>query len=253
MCYHGDARPPLVPVRAGVASGGDMVMRSTDGSYFTAHFAHPDTPSVTGVVILPDVRGLHDFYRDLAHRFAEAGHHAVAIDYFGRTAGTTARADDFAFRDHVAQMEPANVDRDVAAAVAWLCGTAKTTVTVGFCLGGALSWRQSAANPRLAGCVGFYGKPDRARDAIPGMRAPVLLLAAGQDHTPVGEVEAFAADVRAAGTEADLYVYRDAPHSFFDRRFDDYKYECADAWRRILEFIDARSEIDWAAVSPGEA
>jgi dienelactone hydrolase len=62
-----------------------MVMRSTDGSYFSAHFAHPDLPSATGVVILPDVRGLHDFYRELAHRFAEAGQHAVAIDYFGRT------------------------------------------------------------------------------------------------------------------------------------------------------------------------
>ena len=241
MCYHGDARPPLAPVRAGVAAGGDMVLRSTDGSYFSAHFAHPDIPSATGVIILPDVRGLHDFYRDLAHRFAEAGHHAVAIDYFGRTAGTNARADDFAFRDHVAQMEPANVDRDVAGAVAWLCRTAKTTLTVGFCLGGALSWRQSATNSGLAGCVGFYGNPDRARDTIPDMRAPVLLLAAGQDHTPVTEVEAFAADVRAAGTGADLHVYRDAPHSLFDRRFDDYNDECADAWRRILEFIEVRA------------
>ncbi len=239
MCYHGDARPPLAPVRAGVAAGGDMVMRSTDGSYFSAHFAHPDIPSATGVVILPDVRGLHDFYRDLAHRFAEAGHHAVAIDYFGRTAGTTARADDFAFRDHVAQIELANVDRDVAAAVAWLGGTATATFTVGFCLGGALSWRQSAANPGLAGCVGFYGRPGQARDAISRMTAPVLLLAAGQDHTPVADVEAFAADVRAVGTEADVHVYREAPHSFFDRRFDDYKDDCADAWRRILDFIDA--------------
>jgi carboxymethylenebutenolidase len=242
MCYHGDARPPLAPVRAGVAAGGDMVMRSTDGSYFSAHFAQPDIRSATGVVILPDVRGLHDFYRDLAHRFAEAGHHAVAIDYFGRTAGATARADDFGFRDHVAQMEPGNVDRDVAAAVAWLWGTTKTIVTVGFCLGGALSWRQSAANSRLAGCVGFYGKPGRARDAIPDMRAPLLLLAAGQDNTPVAEVEAFAADVRAAGTHADLHVYADAPHSFFDRRFDDYQEECADAWRRILEFIEAQPQ-----------
>ena len=88
--------------------------------------------------------------------------------------------------------------------------------------------------------VGLYGTPDRARDAIPDTRAPILLLAAGQDHAPVAEVEAFAADVRAAGTEADLYVYRDAPQSFFDRRFDDHKDECAGAWRRILEFIEAR-------------
>jgi carboxymethylenebutenolidase len=240
MCYHGDARPPLAPVRAGVANSGDMVMRSTDGSYFSAHFAHPDIASATGVVILPDVRGLHDFYRDLAHRFAEAGHHAVAIDYFGRTAGTNARADDFAARHHVDQMELANVDRDVAAAVAWLGATSTASFTVGFSLGGALSWRQSAANPGLSGCVGFYGKPDRAHDAIPAMKAPVLVMVAGQDHTPVAEVEAFAAVVRSAGAKADVHVFPDAPHSFFDRRFDDYKDECADAWRRILGFIDVR-------------
>ncbi len=56
-------------------------------------------------------------------------------------------------------MELDDVDRDVAAAVDWLGETASATFTVGFCLGGALSWRQSAANSRLAGCVGFYGNP----------------------------------------------------------------------------------------------
>jgi carboxymethylenebutenolidase len=33
-------------------------------------------------------------------------------------------------------------------------------------------------------------------------------------------------------------VYPDAPHSFFDRRFDEYRSECDDAWRRMLDFID---------------
>lgn len=240
MCYHGDAHPTLAPVRSGVAVSGDMVMRSGDGRYFSAHFAHPDIPAATGVVILPDARGLHDVYRDLAHRFAEAGHHAVAIDYFGRTAGTTARADDFASADHVARMEVADVDRDVAAAVAWLGGTASAILTVGFSLGAALSWRQSTANSGLAGCIGLDGDPDRARDAIPGMSAPVLLLAAGRDHTAVAHVEAFAADVRAAGTKADIHVYPNAPHGFFDRSCDGYEDDCADAWCRMLDFIGAR-------------
>jgi len=226
-----------------VAAAGDMVMRSTDGSYFSAHFARPDVPSSTGVVILPDVCGLHDFYRDLAHRFAEAGHHAVAVDYFGRTAGTTARAGDFAFGDHVAQMELAEVDRDVAAALAWLGRTAKATFTVGFGMGGALSWRQSAANSGLAGCVGVDGEPARARDAIPGMTAPILLLAAGQDGTPVDEIEAFAADVRAAGAKADVHVYPEAPQGCFEPHFDADKEGRADAWARILDFVNAHRSV----------
>ena len=39
----------------------------------------------TGVVVLPDVRGLFRFYEQLAERFAAAGHPAIAIDDFGRT------------------------------------------------------------------------------------------------------------------------------------------------------------------------
>ena len=46
-------------------------------------------------MILPDVRGLHPFFEELALRFAEAGVHAVAIDYFSRTAGTGRASADF--------------------------------------------------------------------------------------------------------------------------------------------------------------
>jgi dienelactone hydrolase len=48
-----------------------------------------------GAVILPDVRGLHPFYEELTLRFSEAGVAALAIDYYGRTAGMGARGDDF--------------------------------------------------------------------------------------------------------------------------------------------------------------
>ena len=46
-------------------------------------------------MILPDVRGLYRFYVELAERFAAAGHPAIAIDYFGRTAGDEERGEDF--------------------------------------------------------------------------------------------------------------------------------------------------------------
>ena len=248
MCFDTDARPPLPPVRGGASDHGPMTLTSADGAEFLASYAHPDRPawperrgqpSTTGVVILPDVRGLHPFYEDLAGRFADAGVHAVAIDYFGRTAGTAPRPDDFAFREHVDQLEPEQVDADVAAAMGWLRSLAGATVTstftVGFCLGGAMSWRQSATNPDLNGCVGFYGRPDRAAAVAPQMKAPLLFLAAGQDRTPVSAVEEFAAQVPV---ETELHVYPDAPHSFFDRRFDEHREACEDAWRRILAFFD---------------
>lgn len=245
MCYSDDARPPLPPVSGGADDSGPMELTSADGTRFGAHYAHPDRPSTVGMVVLPDVRGLHDFYRELAVRFAEAGMHTVAIDYFGRTAGIGERGEDFPFRQHVEQMQPAKVTEDVAAATAWLRspagGSASSVFTVGFCMGGGLSWAQSAPGLDMAGCIGFYGVPSRVSDRIPQMRSPLLILAAGQDFTPVAEVEAFAGQVRAAGVEAEMHVYPDAPHSFFDRSFAEHGEACEDAWRRILAFVEANS------------
>ena len=241
MCFGDDARPPHAPNHAAAAHSGDGTLPSSDGTEFRVHYAHPASSSDVGVVILPDVRGLHRFYEELAERFAEAGLHAIAIDYFGRTAGVGPPGDDFPFRDHVEKMQPEQVDADVGATVARLRGTARSVFTVGFCLGGALSWRQSAAGHDLAGCVGFYGRPDRVAGLVDRMQAPLLVLAAGQDRTPVAHVEAFAANAREAGVEAEVHVYPDAPHSFFDRKFEEYREECDDAWRRILDFVEGHA------------
>ena len=56
------------------------MLESDDGARFAAFSAQPEEHSGNGVVILPDVRGLHRFYEELALRFAERGHAAIAID-----------------------------------------------------------------------------------------------------------------------------------------------------------------------------
>src|SRR5438445_9276676 len=102
MCYADEARPPRPPVVAGGAEdAGDLTLHSADGTEFMAYHARAAVPNGAGIVILPDVRGIHEFYKELARRFAEAGVHAIAIDYFGRTAGLAARDESFEFRPHV--------------------------------------------------------------------------------------------------------------------------------------------------------
>ncbi|MEX2393264.1 MAG: dienelactone hydrolase family protein, partial [Actinomycetota bacterium] len=92
-------------------------MKAADGNEFAAFTAKGEKEGGPGIVILPDVRGLHGFYEDLALRFAEAGVHATAFDYFGRTAGNSRRADDFDFWPEVMKTHPDTVALDVAAAV----------------------------------------------------------------------------------------------------------------------------------------
>jgi carboxymethylenebutenolidase len=192
------------------------------------------------MVILPDVRGLHQFYKDLACRFAEAGVHAIAIDYFGRTAGVGARDEEFPFREHVELTRPPSIAQDVAAGIAFLRAQPGMgpVFTVGFCFGGSNSWAQSAAGHDLAGCIGFYGVPARVESMVPSMRAPLLLLAAGADFTPPEAVAAFADQVRAAGGQASMTVFEGAPHSFFDRTFAEHAEACDRAWREMLAFMD---------------
>ena len=95
MCFELDSAPPI-PVIAGAAvSHDDLVLTAADGNRFAAFLAAPDEAHEAAVVILPDVRGLYRFYEELALRFAERGYRALAIDYFGRTAGVAKRENDW--------------------------------------------------------------------------------------------------------------------------------------------------------------
>src|SRR5207245_11758515 len=87
MCYADGARPPLPPIMGGAGDQRDLVLTAADGTRFLAYAARAGQPTGAGMVILPDARGLHPFYKALAQRFAEAGADAVAIDHLGRTPG----------------------------------------------------------------------------------------------------------------------------------------------------------------------
>ena len=250
MCFDADSTPPI-PVIAGAAvSHDDLVLTSADGTQFAAFLATPDEPAATGVVILPDVRGLYRFYEELALRFAERGHAALAIDYFGRTAGAEKRDDEFEYMPHVEQTTGAGIQSDVAAAVARLrADGAGAIFSVGFCFGGRNSWLSAASGHELRGAVGFYGQPGEGRDGSPGpiqraaeMECPVLALQAGDDqHITAADNQAFDEALDDAGIEHEVVSYGGAPHSFFDRKYEEFATQSADAWRRTLEFIAQHS------------
>ncbi len=242
MCHTDDSRPPLPPIRGAAADQGDFVLTSADGTKFGAYFARASEPTGAGMVVMPDVRGLHHFYKELAQRFAEAGIDAVAIDYFGRTAGLGDRSEGFDYMPHVEKTTQENIAADVATGEAYLRsdegGAVKSVFTVGFCFGGSSSWNQSALNPDLNGCIGFYGRPPRVAEYITKMKAPLLLLIAGADSaTPLEESRELEKKLVAAEVPVESHVYEGAPHSFFDRGFVQWKEACDDAWRRILDFV----------------
>ncbi len=245
MCFELDSSPPIPAISGAAVSHRELELESADGNRFAAFAAEPDEPTGACVVILPDVRGLYPFYEELALRFAERGHRAIAIDYFGRTAGVGKRGEDFEYREHVDQTTPDGIQADVRAAVEWLRGKGCGAIfTVGFCFGGHHSWLAAAGGHGLAGAIGFYGVPG-ARDGHPGpsqrardMEAPILALQAGADAHITAEANAeFERALETAGVEHELVSYEGAPHSFFDRKQEDFAEASEDAWNRVLDFI----------------
>ena len=249
MCFELDSVPPIPVISGAAVSHEDLVLEARDGNRFAAFLATPDEAAATGVVILPDVRGLYRFYEELALRFAERGYAALALDYFGRTAGVEKRDDDFEYMEHVQQTTPEGIQADTAAAVERLRALGcRSVFTVGFCMGGRQSWFAAAGGHGLAGAVGFYGMPAE-RDGAPGptdrvseMEAPILALQAGADQNITAEHnKAFDEALDAAGVEHEVVTYDGAPHSFFDRRQEDYADASEDAWKRVLAFIESHS------------
>ena len=244
MCFEPDSSPPIPVISGAAVSHEDLVLTAEDGNRLAAFLALPDGVADTGVVILPDVRGLYRFYEELALRFAERGHGAIAIDYFGRSAGVAKRDDDFDYMPHVRQTKPELVQADVGAAVRHLRSLGCTSiVTIGFCFGGRQSWLAAASGHGLKGAIGFYGNPVESNGVLgPAERAadieaPILALQAGDDAHILPEHNAtFEAALSAAGVEHEIVVYEGAPHSFFDRKHEEFAAASEDAWRRVLEF-----------------
>lgn len=247
MSVDPDAQPPVAS--SGDATTRTLVLEAADGVRFNAFEAtQAGNPSASAVIVLPDVRGLFPFYEGLATRFAEAGHDAIAVDYFGRTAGTEPRGPDFEFMDHVAQTHTEGINADIGAAARHLRNRRPDVAlfTVGFCFGATCSWAATTHDHDLAGAVGFYGKPDIDRPTGDGpflgrcdqVSAPILALMGGDDPSiPPETIQQLEQALDAAGVHHEVVTYPGAPHSFFDRRQSDYAEESADAWKRALEFI----------------
>jgi len=275
MCFDLDSRPPIEPIAGGAIDSEELVLRAGDGGRFAGLLARAEKPSGAAIIVMPDVRGLHPYYEELALRFAEAGVDALAIDYFGRSAGIgiRERPTDFDFMSHVGETRFSNLSWDVQAAAEMLRGLGaggvsgsaaggvsgsaaggvsgsaprrvRAVFAIGFCFGGRLAFLANTLGLDLAGSIGFYGWPVGARGDIPApadstglMTGPVLGIFGGADKgIPPEAVETFRDALAATGIPHEVVAYPAAPHSFFDRKAEDFADASADAWERVLAFI----------------
>lgn len=257
MCFDLDSAPPIPELAGAVVERRPLELGAVDGNRLRAFHAIPGDGSGNAIVILPDVRGLHHYYEELAVRFAEIGVEALSIDYFGRTAGTGPRGDDFDYGPHVAQTTWAGIAADVTAGVAYLRASEshpRAIFTAGFCMGGRNAFDSATLGLGLAGVIGFYGWPagpsrndsPAPLEMVRSFECPVLGIFGGADQgIPMSVVQQFRDALEAADSarpdrpRSEIVVEPDAPHSFFDRKQAEFSTQSEDAWARVVGFIGA--------------
>jgi carboxymethylenebutenolidase len=247
MCFDHDSRPPIRPIAGGALDSRELTLTAADGNRFSAFEARAAEPTSAAIVILPDVRGLHDYYVELAMRLAEHGVDAVAFDWFGRTAGLGRRQEGFDYMPEVQQLTWDGMSADITAAAEQARTFSPASLfTVGFCMGGRAAFLTPTLGLGLTGAIGFYGSPVGAgRGGSPQpvevanrMEGAVLGLFGGADQSiPPEAIAELDAALTRAGVPHRLKSYDGAPHSFFDRKADEYAEASADAWDQIQEFI----------------
>jgi carboxymethylenebutenolidase len=252
MCFDHDSRPPIPRIEGAALDAAPVELTAADGNRFEAFLARAAEPTGAGIVIFPDVRGLHAYYRELALRFAEHGIDAIAIDWFGRTAGIGDRGPDFDFQAHVPRTTYEGIRGDATAAAARLREVAGTRslFTTGFCMGGRVAFLSAGFGLGLAGVIGFYGWPvGPSRNGTPApadvaetLDADILSIFGGADQGIGPEVRAaWESALVGANRVHETVTYEGAPHSFFDRKAAEFSDASDAAWAKTLDFIRART------------
>jgi carboxymethylenebutenolidase len=208
-----------------------------DGHEFQAYLVAPPGRPRGAVVVLQEIYGINRHIRSVTDGFAAAGYTAIAPSLFDRIRRGIELDYDDAGRDegkgYAQQLKPDETLRDVAAAVAVVRHSGRVA-TVGYCWGGALSYRAACELP-IACAVVYYGNP---RDSGKTPRCPVMYHFGSADKsiTP-DQVER----LKAAHPQGIFYVYDGAGHGFnCDLRASYDAAAAALARQRTLDFLARR-------------
>jgi carboxymethylenebutenolidase len=207
---------------------------SSEAGQANGHVARPGK-DVPGIIVLQEWWGLVPHIKDVAARFAAQGYVALAPDlYHGKSTLEAAEA------QHLMEgLDWGRAAKEIAGAVRYLReveGATRVGVT-GFCMGGALTII-AATQPGVDAYAAFYGFPPAGAAPVESITAPgVIFFGEKEEYFSVPDAQAFAANQRQRGREAEVVVYPGAGHAFFnDTRPEAYRKEAAnDAWRRTLD------------------
>ena len=217
--------------------GTNISFKRPDGQEASGYFAPAAEAHAPGIVVIQEWWGLQDQIRGIADRLALAGFNALAPDlysgivvpYHDREAAAKAMG-SLNFLDAT--------DESVRGAAQFLKRNGSKVGITGFCMGGAVSVLASCRVAEFTCAAPFYGIPPEAVAKPADVKIPLQCHFANIDDwcTPAA-VNAFEADLKAAGKNFELYRY-DAEHGFVNEQRGAHDREDTElAWSRALGFF----------------
>lgn len=195
-----------------------------------------------GVIVIHENRGLNPHIEDVARRVALEGFLALAPDALSPVGGTP--PDESKAIELIGKLDEQSTVNNFVAAVNYLkthpLSTGKVGV-IGFCWGGGMANQLAVNSPDLKAAVPFYGRQP-APEAVPKIKASLLLHYAGLDEGINKGIAAYEAALKKANIDYKIYMYDGCQHAFFnDTNAARYNKEAAQlAWTRTVAFLNQK-------------
>jgi carboxymethylenebutenolidase len=235
-----------------------LQIETVDGRCPT-HVYHPEGRGPwPAAIVYMDALGIRPAMMEIAQRIADAGYYVLLPNVFYRvefdiSIGMKLFTDPDVRRDFMTRVAPsashANVMRDTEALLAHLDAQPEVrgerVGLTGYCMGGRLAvYAAGHFGDRVAAAAAYHpgglatDAPDSPHRLAPRMKGRVYVARAINDaNFDDAQLARLEQALTEAGVEHEIHVYDGAPHSFFDRRQEDYAEASADAWERVLGFI----------------
>lgn len=242
---------PTVANAAAVTES-DVTITTPDGTC-DAYFVHPTTGTAPGVLIWPDIFGLRPALRQMGKRLAESGYSVLVVNPFYRVkkAPTAEQGAATPIPSLVPMMQALNETThmtDAKAFIAWMDRQApvaknKKIGTQGYCMGGPIAFRTSAAAPDRVGAVASFHGGGLVTDQTnsPHLQASktkaqfLVAVASNDDQRSPNEKTVLKETFEKAKLPAEIEVYTNAAHGWCPPDSGVYNEPQAEkAWARLL-------------------
>lgn len=220
------------------------------------YLARPKQAVAPGLLIHFEIFGVNSHIQEVCRRFAEQGYAALAPDYYWRQEIRVIPYSEMKPAVAAAnRLQDAEMISDAASCIQYLHAQPSVKKgrfgTLGFCMGGRLSFLMSTQFPEefaavvcfygggLAGEPRFQGFTMNTMDEAPKAKAPTLLFYGALDKMITHDlVDRFTGRLKELAKGYQCFVYPGADHGFFCNDRPSYSANAAaDAWEKSLAFL----------------